>query len=357
MRGNLMSAIHSGQHPFSTQYARGRRLSLLAIVLATTLGTLTAMPSAHAANDILNASYDVARELFKEINPAFVADWKKKTGETVVINQSHGGSSKQARSVIDGMEASVVTMNQANDIDILADKGLLPADWPKAFPNGAAPFYSTMVFLTRKGNPKKITSWEDLGQPGLKVIVPNPKTSGNGRYTFLAAWGSVIKNGGTEAQARLLVGRLFKNVPVLDGGGRGATTTFTQREIGDVLVTFENEVQLVRQEFGDSFEVVYPKSSILAESPVAVVDKVVNKLGNRKQATGYLQFLYSEQGQEIIAKHFFRVRSEPVMKKYAGSFKPINLFTVDDVFGGWKAAQKKFFDDGAEFDQIYQTKK
>ncbi|AZP12535.1 sulfate ABC transporter substrate-binding protein [Undibacterium parvum] len=347
-----MSDHLSKQSHFSKTPAR-RRI-LWTMLVATSLSLCV---SAHAAGDILNASYDVTRELFKEINPAFVADWKKKSGESISINQSHGGSSKQARSVIDGMEASVVTMNQANDIDILAEKGLVPADWNKAFPNGAAPFYSTMVFLTRKGNPKKLTSWEDLGKPGLKVIVPNPKTSGNGRYTYLAAWGSVIKSGGTEAQARLLVDRLFKNVPVLDGGGRGATTTFTQREIGDVLVTFENEVQLVRQEFGDNFEVVYPKISILAESPVAVVDRVVNKLGNRKQATAYLQFLYSEAGQEIVAKHFFRPRSELAAKKYAANFKPISLFTVEDVFGGWKQAQKRHFDDGGEFDKIYQSKK
>jgi len=214
-----------------------------------------------------------------------------------------------------------------------------------------------MVYLVRKGNPKHIQNWSDLGKPGLQVIIPNPKTSGNGRYSYLAAWGSVIKNGGNEAQARQLVESIFKNVPILDGGGRGATTTFTQREIGDVLVTFENEVQLVRQEFGDNFEVVYPKISILAESPVAVVDKVVNKLGNRKQATAYLNYLYSEAGQDIIAKHFLRPRSETAAKKYAASFKPVTLFTVDEVFGGWKQAQKKHFDDGAEYDKIYQSKK
>jgi sulfate transport system substrate-binding protein len=213
------------------------------------------------------------------------------------------------------------------------------------------------LFLTRKGNPKRIGSWDDLGKPGVKVIIPNPKTSGNGRYSYLAAWGSVIKSGGNEAQARQLVDRLFKNVPVLDAGGRGATTTFTQREIGDVLVTFENEVQLVKQEFGDNYDVVYPKTSILAESPVAVVDKVVDKLGTRRVATAYLQFLYSEQGQEIAAKHFFRPRSEVASKKYVANFKAINLFTVDEVFGGWKQAQKKHFDDGGEFDKLYQAKK
>jgi sulfate transport system substrate-binding protein len=309
-----------------------------------------------AAGDVelLNVSYDVMREVFKDINPAFIAEWKKSTGETIVIKQSHGGSSKQARSVADGLEASVVTMNQANDIDMLAERGLVARDWARKFPDHAAPFYSTMVYLVRKGNPKQIRNWDDLAKPGVKVIVPNPKTSGNGRYTYLAAWGSVIKKGGSEAQARELVGKLFKNVPVLDSGGRGATTTFTQRELGDVLVTFENEVQLVRAEFGDSFELVYPSTSILAESPVAVVDKVVDRRGIRKQATAYLNFLYSETGQDIIARHYLRPRSAVAAKKYAANFPPLALFTVDEVFGGWKQAQQRHFDDGGEFDKIYQ---
>jgi sulfate transport system substrate-binding protein len=312
---------------------------------------------AYAQTTLLNVSYDVARELFKDINPVFIADWKKRTGETLVINQSHGGSSKQARSVADGLEASVVTMNQANDIDMLADRGLVPSDWAKKFPNNAAPFYSTMVYLVRKGNPKGIKDWDDLVKPGVKVIIPNPKTAGNGRYTYLAAWGSVLKKGGTEAQAREFVDKLFKNVPILDAGGRAATTTFTQREIGDVLVTFENEVQLVKKEMGENFEIVYPGISILAESPVAVIDKVVDKRGVRKEATAYLQFLYEEPAQEIIARHFFRPRSEKIAKKYAASFRQIKLFTVDEVFGGWRAAQKKHFDDGGEFDRIYEAKK
>jgi len=334
-----------------------RRL-FLAASLALGATALTGLPLKAAAADtvLLNVSYDVMRELFKDVNPAFIADWKAKTGETLTINQSHGGSSKQARSVADGLEASVVTMNQANDIDLLADRGLVTADWAKKFPNGAAPFYSTMVYLVRKGNPKGIKNWDDLAKPGIKVIVPNPKTSGNGRYTYLAAWGAALKKGGTEAQARDLVTKIFKNVPILDTGGRAATTTFTQRQIGDVLVTFENEVQLVRTEFGDNFEVVYPTESILAESPVAVVDKVVDRRNVRKQATAYLNFLYSEAGQNIVAKHYLRPRSEAVAKKYAANFKPISLFTVDDVFGGWRAAQKKHFDDGGEFDKIYQTK-
>jgi sulfate transport system substrate-binding protein len=333
------------------------RLKTIARKMLAAAALLSAVPLALADTTLLNVSYDVARELFKDVNPVFIADWKKTTGETIVINQSHGGSSKQARSVADGLEASVVTMNQANDIDMLADRGLVAADWNKKFPNNAAPFYSTMVYLVRKGNPKGIKDWDDLVKPDVKVIIPNPKTAGNGRYTYLAAWGSVLKKGGTEAQAREFVGRLFKNVPILDAGGRAATTTFTQREIGDVLVTFENEVQLVKKEMGENFEIVYPSTSILAESPVAVVDKVVDKRGIRKQATGYLKFLYSEPAQEIIAQHFFRPRSEKVAKKYAASFKPIKLFTVDEVFGGWKAAQKKHFDDGGEFDKIYEAKK
>lgn len=329
-----------------------RRVVIASFLAAT--ATLLGLPQAQAADTVLlNASYDVARELFKDINPAFVADWKKNSGETISVNQSHGGSSKQARSVADGMEAAVVTMNQANDIDMLADRGLVAQDWARKFPNNAAPFYSTMVYLVRKGNPKQIKDWADLAKPGVKVIIPNPKTAGNGRYTYLAAWGSVLKKGGNEAQARELVGKIFKNVPILDAGGRGATTTFTQREIGDVLVTFENEVNLVRAEFGDKFDVVYPSISILAESPVAVVDKVVDRRNLRKQATGYLNFLYSEQAQDIIARHYFRPRSEKAFKKYNANFRQISLFTVDEVFGGWKAAQKKHFDDGGEFDKIY----
>jgi len=333
------------------------RRVIISSFLAASAALLGLPLQANAAETVLlNASYDVARELFKDINPLFVAEWKKTTGETLSINQSHGGSSKQARSVADGMEAAVVTMNQANDIDMLADKGLVVQDWAKKFPNNAAPYYSTMIYLVRKGNPKQIKDWADLAKPGVKVVIPNPKTAGNGRYTYLAAWGSVLKKGGTEAQARDLVTKIFKNVPVLDAGGRGATTTFTQREIGDVLVTFENEVNLVRAEFGNNFEVVYPSISILAESPVAVVDKVVDRRGVRKQATGYLNFLYSEQAQEVIAKHYFRPRSETAFKKYNANFRQITLFTVDDVFGGWRSAQKKHFDDGGEFDKIYQTK-
>lgn len=326
------------------------------LVLALALGAALPLAASAAPVELLNVSYDVARELYKDINPAFVADYKKATGETVIVKQSHGGSSKQARAVADGLDASVVTMNQANDIDFLADRGLVAKDWAKKFPNNAAPYYSTMVFLVRKGNPKQIRDWQDLAKPGVQVIIPNPKTAGNGRYSYLAAWGSVIKKGGNEAQARDLVRAIFKNVPVLDAGGRAATTTFTQRQIGDVLVTFENEVNLVRAEGRGDFDVVYPSMSILAESPVAVVDKVVDRKGIRKEATAYLNFLYTETGQTIGAKHFLRVRNENVMKQFAQNYKPVQLFTVEDVFGGWKAAQKRHFDDGGEFDKIYESK-
>jgi sulfate transport system substrate-binding protein len=324
------------------------------LLLAVLLGASTLAQA--AAPELLNVSYDVARELYKDINPAFAAEWKKTSGEDITIKQSHGGSSKQARAVADGLEASVVTLNQANDIDMLADRGLVAKDWAKKFPSNASPYYSTMVFLVRKGNPKGIHDWTDLARPGVKVVIPNPKTAGNGRYTYLAAWGSVLRKGGSDAQARDLVSRIFKNVPVLDAGGRGATTTFTQRDIGDILVTFENEVNLVRAEFGNNFEVVYPSISVLAETPVAVVDKVVDRKGLRKQATAYLNYLYSAPGQAIGAKHYLRVRNESVMKQFAANYKPIQLFTVDDVFGGWRAAQKRHFDDGGEFDKIYQTK-
>jgi sulfate transport system substrate-binding protein len=262
------------------------------------------------------------------------------------------------RSVADGLEADVVTMNQANDIDLLHERGnLVPADWAKRLPYNSAPYTSTSVFLVRKGNPKNIRDWDDLVKPGVQVIVPNPKTSGNGRYTYLAAWGYVVKKGGNEAQAREFVGRLFANVPVLDTGGRAATTTFTQREIGDVLVTFENEVTLIDKEIGgDKFDVVYPSISVTAENPVVVVDKVVDKKGTRKQAQAYLEYLYSDEGQELAAKHYFRPRNPAIAKRYASNFQPIALFTVDEVFGGWQKAQKAHFDDGAAFDQIYTKK-
>lgn len=323
------------------------------------LSLVLLVPLAQAQQSLLNVSYDVTRELYKDINPAFAAAWKAKTGETVTINQSHAGSSKQAMSVVNGLEADVVTMNQSNDIDLLAARGgLLPADWAKRLPNNSAPYTSTTVFLVRKGNPKGIGDWDDLVKPAVQVIVPNPKTSGNGRYTYLGAWGYVLKKGGDAAQARDFVTRLFKNVPILDAGGRAATTTFTQRNIGDVLVTFENEVLLIKKELGgDAFDVVYPSVSILAEPPVSLVDKVVDKRGTRKLAQAYLDFLYSPEGQEIVAKHYFRPRLESVVKKHAAEFKSLQLFTIDEVFGGWQKAQKVHFDDGGLFDQIYVARK
>jgi len=316
-------------------------------------GLILPFTSVKAEITLLNASYDVTRELFKEINPLFISEWKKINGEDLLVNQSHGGSSKQARSVADGMQAAVVTMNQATDIDILVDARVVNKDWATRFPHNASPFFSTIIFLVRKGNPKNIRDWTDLSKPGISVIIPNPKTSGNGRYSYLASWGSVIREGGTEAQARDQVTRLFKNVPVLDTGGRAASTTFAQRGIGDVLVTFENEVFLLKKELGDQFDIVYPAISVLADSSVAVVDKVVDRKGTRKHATAYLQFLFSENAQEMIAQHHFRPRSELVAKKYSREFRSIQLFTVNELFGSWKSVQKKHFDDGGEFDQIF----
>ena len=327
-------------------------------VLALLAGlTIIAAGPAQADATLLNVSYDVSRELYKEINPAFVAHWQKTAGEKLTINQSHGGSSKQIQSVINGLEADVVTMNQAADLDVLARSGLASADWRKAFPNAAAPYTSATIFLVRKGNPKGIKDWNDLARAGVSVVIPNPKTSGNGRYTYLAAWGYALGKGGNDAAAKDFVAKLFANVPVFDGGGRGATTTFTQRGIGDVLVTFENEAVLIDSEVGgDKFDVVYPSVSIDASAPVAIVNKVVDKKGTRKQATAYLNFLYSPEGQEIIAKHYFRPRDPAVAKTYAARFPAIKTFTVDEVFGGWAKAYPAHFKDGGSFDQIYQSK-
>lgn len=323
-----------------------KQLTLLTLLLAAGI--------AQADVSLLNVSYDVTREFYKDYNPAFAKYWKAKTGETVTINQSHGGSSKQARAVADGLEADVITMNQANDIDVLAARRLIPADWQKRLPYGSSPTASTTVFLVRKGNPKAIKDWDDLVKPGVAVIVPNPKTSGNGRYSYLAAWGYAAKKTGDQGKAREFVARLFKNVPVLDTGGRGATTTFVQRGIGDVLLTFESEVDLIKQELGgDQFTVVYPSASILAENPVAVVDKVADKRKTRAVAQAYLEHLYSDEGQEVAARHYFRPRNEKIAAKYAERFPKIALFTVDEAFGGWAKAQKTHFDDGGIFDQIY----
>jgi sulfate transport system substrate-binding protein len=320
---------------------------LLALGLA-----LTSTVAQAAGPTLLNVSYDVAREFYKDYNAAFVRHWKKTASEDVTVNQSHGGSSKQARSVIDGLEADVLTMNQALDIDMVADRGLIAKDWAQRLPDNAAPTSSITVFMVRKGNPKAVKDWPDLAKPGMSVVIPNPKITGNGRYTYLAAWGSAVKAGGTPAQARELVGKIFANVPVFDGGGRAATTTFAQRQIGDVLVTFESEVQSIVEEFGKNFEIVYPKSTVLAENPVAVVDKVVDKKGTRKQAEAYLKFLWSDEAQEIAVKHSLRPRSEKAMAQAGAQFPKVATFTVDEVFGGWRKAQAEHFNDGGIYDQI-----
>ncbi len=312
-----------------------------------------------ADTTILNVSYDVSRELYKDINPAFVAAQKAKAGGVVTVNQSHGGSSKQALSVIGGLDADVVTMNQAPDIDILVERGgLVDANWRKRLPHDATPYTTVTVFLVRKGNPKAIKDWSDLTRDGLHVIVPNPKTSGNGRYTYLAAWGYALrKNANDDAAARAFVAKLFANVPVLDGGGRGATTTFTQRDTGDVLVTFENEALAIRVELGvDKFDIVYPSVSIEAAAPVALVDKVVDKRGTRAVATAYLEFLFGREGQTIIAKHNFRPRDEAVLASAKERFPQIPTFTVESHLGGWKAVQTAHFADGAIYDQIMQRR-
>ena len=330
--------------------ASTRRATLSSIALTL---LLAASPWAQAAGPLLNVSYDVSREFFKDYNAAFVKHWKASTGEDLAVNQSHGGSSKQARAVIDGLEADVVTMNQASDIDAIASRAqLLPLDWAKRLPDNAAPTSSTTVILVRKGTPKGIKDWADLAKPGVSVVIPNPKITGNGRYTYIAAWGAAIKGGATPAVAREQLRKIFANVPVFDGGGRAATTTFAQRNIGDALATFESEINLIRAEFGNNFEVVYPAWSILAENPVAVIDKVVDKKGTRKQAEAYLKYLWSDEGQEIAARHQLRPRSAAALAKYAKDFPKVSLFTVDDVFGGWSKAQKEHFDDGAIFDQI-----
>ena len=307
---------------------------------------------------LLNVSYDVTREFYKDYNAAFVAYWKNKTGETLVVQQSHGGSSKQVRSVLDGLPADVVTMNQALDLDALAAARLIPTDWATRLPNDSAPTTSTILFIVRQGNPKGIKDWSDLVRPDVSVVIPNPKTSGNGRYSYLAAWGYALRRpGGDEGAARAFVKRLFANVPVLDTGGRGATTTFAQRAIGDVLLTFENEVALTKREFAtEGFETVVPSSSILAENPVVWVDKVVEKKGTAAVAQAYLEYLYSPEGQELAARHYFRPRDPAVVKKYAARFPAIALFSVKEVCGSWAQVQKVHFADGGIFDQIYENK-
>src|SRR5437868_8164249 len=324
--------------------------------IKTLIGTLVLAASgvACAQSTLLNASYDVAREFYKDYNQAFVAHYKKTTGKDVRIEQAHGGSSAQARAVADGLDADVVTMNTTTDIEFLADRGVVAKDWNKRFPDNAAPTTSTMLFLVRNGNPKGIKDWDDLIKPGVQVVVVNPKTGGNGRYAYLAAWGYIRKKGGTDAQAAEFVQKLYKNVPVLARGGRDATTAFLQRNIGDVLITFESEVESVNQEFGaNKVDVVYPSDSIIAENPVAVVERTVAKKGTADLAKAYLNFLYSEEGQEIAAKHHIRPRNAAVLKKYSSTFQPIKLFTVQELYGSLSEAQKVHFNDGGQFDKIY----
>ncbi|MEP7042878.1 MAG: sulfate ABC transporter substrate-binding protein [Dokdonella sp.] len=312
--------------------------------------------SARADTTLLNVSYDPTRELYREVNAAFAAQWKQQAGETLTINQSHGGSGKQGRAVIDGLEADVVTLALAYDIDALHEHGdLVPANWQTRLPDNSSPYTSTVVLLVRKGNPKGIKDWDDLVKPGVAVITPNPKTSGGARWNYLAAWAYAKKKYGDDAAAQAFVGKLLKNVPVLDSGARGATTTFVERGQGDVLLAWENEALLALGESGgtDKFEIVVPSLSILAEPPVSVVDKVVDKRGTRKVAEAYLKFLYTPQGQEIAAKNHYRPRDAAVATKHAADFPLVNLVTIDEAFGGWQKAQKTHFADGGTFDQVY----
>ena len=322
--------------------------------------SLVAAAGAALAKDItlLNVSYDPTRELYVDVNKAFAAQWKAKTGDSVSVKQSHGGSGKQARSVIDGLEADVVTLALAYDIDEVSEKAkLLPADWQKRLKHNSSPYTSTIVFLVRKGNPKAIKDWDDLVKPGISVITPNPKTSGGARWNYLAAWGYGLKKYGSDAKAQEFVGKILANVPVLDSGARGATTTFVERGVGDVLLAWENEALLAQKELGpDKFDIVAPSLSILAEPPVAVVDKVVDKRGTRAVAQAYLEFLYTPEGQTIAAENYYRPIDPTVAAKYAKQYPKVTLFTIDEVFGGWAKAQKTHFADGGSFDKIYTKK-
>ncbi|MBB6306434.1 sulfate ABC transporter substrate-binding protein [Xanthobacter tagetidis] len=332
---------------------RSAPFSALFAGVALTLAAGTALA---ADTTLLNVSYDPTRELYVDVNKAFAAEWAKShPGDTLKVNQSHGGSGKQARSVIDGLEADVVTLALAYDIDAIAEKGLIAKDWQKRLPENSAPYTSTIVFLVRKGNPKNIKDWDDLVKPGVKIVTPNPKTSGGARWNYLAAWGYALKkNGGDEAKAKDFVKALFKNAPVLDTGARGSTITFVERGIGDVLLAWENEAYLSVNELGpDKFDIITPSLSILAEPPVTVVDKVVEKKGTRAISEAYLKFLYTPAGQEIAAKNYYRPRDEQVAARHKDTFAKVDLFTIDQVFGGWQKAQKTHFGDGGVFDQIY----
>jgi sulfate/thiosulfate transport system substrate-binding protein len=350
-----MSTASTGLRP-----PRSRFLPLLAALLLPLLpGCSKSGGESSEAVTLLNVSYDPTREFYEEFNAAFVKQWEAKSGKKLSIKQSHGGSGKQARAVIDGLEADVVTLALAYDVDMLHDKAdLIPANWQTRLPNNSAPYTSTIVFVVRKGNPKGLKDWEDLVQPGVSVITPNPKTSGGARWNYLAAWGHALrKEGGDEAKAQEFVTRLFRNVPVLDSGARGATTTFAERGMGDVLLAWENEALLLTREVGqDRFEIIVPSESILAEPPVSVVDKNADKRGTRAVAEAYLQHLYSNEGQELAAKHHYRPRSQAIAAQYASHFPAVKLFTIDEVFGGWRKAQQAHFDDGGVFDRIYAPK-
>jgi len=330
-----------------------KQLSLLLTVLSLLLAGET-----YAQKTLLNVSYDPTRELYKEFNPAFIKHWQVKTGESISFKQAHGGSGSQARAVIDGLEADVVTLALAGDVDAIANKGLISAGWQKRLPQNSAPYTSTIVFLVRKGNPKGIRDWPDLIKPGVSVITPNPKSSGGARWNYLAAWGyELARSKKSEAKAQEFVAAIYKNVPVLDSAARGSTTTFVERGIGDVFISWENEAFLAVNELGkEKFEIVVPSFSILAEPSVAVVDKVVDKRGTRAIAQAYLEYLYTPAGQEIAAKRYYRPRSAEIGKKHAKNFAQVKLFTIDEVFGGWTKAGKAHFADGGVFDQIYQQK-
>ena len=342
--------------------AVSRRLVVLFLVALATACSKRGAPAAEGSSreiELLNVSYDPTRELYADFNEKFAEHWLKERGQKVKIKQSHGGSGKQARAVIDGLEADVVTLALSYDIDQLATKArLIPANWQTRLEHNSSPYTSTIVFLVHKGNPKNIKDWDDLVRPGIQVITPNPKTSGGARWNYLAAWGHALKKpGGSDASARALVEKLFKNVPVLDSGARGSTTTFVERGIGDVLLAWENEAILAIKELGKNrFELVVPKLSILAEPPVTVVDKYADKHGTRPAAEAYLKYLYGPEGEEIAAKHYYRPRNPEILKKYAAQFPGLELFTIDELFGGWAKAQKKHFDDGGVFDQIYKPK-
>ena len=324
------------------------------IVLTALAAVALAAPGLAAEISLLNVSYDPTRELYVEFNKAFAAKWKAETGDDLKIRASHGGSGKQARAVIDGLQADVVTLALAYDIDAIAERGLLATDWQKKFPQNSTPYTSTIVFLVRKGNPKGIKDWEDLLKPGVQIITPNPKTSGGARWNYLAAWGFALKKYGSEEKAKDFVQKLYKQVPVLDTGARGATISFVERGQGDVLLAWENEAYLSVEEFGKGqFEIITPSISILAEPPVAVVDSVVDKRGTRAVAEAYLNFLYTKEGQEIAAANFYRPRLKEVADAHAKEFAKVDLFTIDDVFGGWQKAQKRHFSDGGVFDQIF----